>query len=128
MRLHEHYFGNMARGGTKAEAAPKLMKKLAEDFGSYENWEKDFRGVGSMRGIGWAVLYYDPAAKRLFNAWINEHDSGHLAGASPILVMDVFEHAFMLDYGLKRADYISSFFKNLDWKEAETRFAKAGQP
>jgi Fe-Mn family superoxide dismutase len=74
-----------------------------------------------MRGIGWAVLYLDPRSGRLLNVWINEHDGGHPAGCTPILVMDVFEHAFMIDYGLKRADYINSFFQNLDWAAVESR-------
>ncbi len=77
--------------------------------------------MGAVRGIGWVVLYYDQKAGRLFNVWINEHDVGHLSGAVPILVMDVFEHAFMLDYGLKRADYIEAFFNNINWNEAEKR-------
>ena len=96
-------------------ACTNFYKKIVDDFGSYENWEKDFRAVGSMRGIGWAVLYYDGKGDQLVNAWINEHDVGHLSGASPMLVMDVFEHAFMIDYGLKRADYIEAFFKAIDW-------------
>jgi len=125
MRLHECYFGNMIKGGTKLDRDSKLLKKIIEDFGSYENWEKDFKGVGGMRGIGWAVLYYDPIARRLFNTWINEHDVGHLSGAIPILIMDVFEHAYMIDYGLKRADYIVAFFKAIDWKTATNRFEEA---
>ena len=94
---------------------------IIEDFGSYENWEKDFKATGAMRGIGWVILYQDPANGRLLNAWINEHDGGHPAGAAPILVMDVFEHAFMLDFGLKRADYIGAFFNSIDWHAAEAR-------
>ena len=74
-----------------------------------------------MRGIGWVILYYDETEKRLFNCWINEHDVGHLSGCVPLLVMDVFEHAFMADYGTKRVDYISAFFKNIDWKAVEAR-------
>jgi len=74
-----------------------------------------------MRGIGWVVLYQDNATARLFNQWINEHEVGHLAGCRPILVMDVFEHAFMTDYGLKRADYIESFLKNINWQVVEAR-------
>lgn len=125
MRLHELYFGNLAKGGSKADSASELAKLLAGEFGSLENWEKDFRATGAMRGIGWVVLYYDLAGKRLFNMWINEHDVGHPSGTAPILVMDVFEHAYMTDYGLKKADYINAFFKNMDWNEAEARFAKA---
>jgi Fe-Mn family superoxide dismutase len=75
-----------------------------------------------MRGIGWTILYYDAIGNQLINAWINEHDAGHLAGATPILIMDVFEHAFMIDYGLKRADYIEAFFKAIDWATVAKRF------
>src|SRR4030043_964959 len=111
MRLHELYFENLGgKGGV--DKTGKLAKKMAEDFGSYEEWEKDFKGVGAMRGIGWTVLYQDTQSGKLFNCWVNEHDVGHLAGCIPILIMDVFEHAFMIDYGLKRADYIAAFFKN----------------
>ncbi len=120
MRLHEYYFENLG-GKSPLNAAGKLAKKLAEAFGSVEAWEKDFRATGAMRGIGWVVLYEDAAAGRLVNFWINEHDAGHPAGCRPLLVMDVFEHAFMIDYGLKRADYIEAFFKNIDWAAVESR-------
>jgi Fe-Mn family superoxide dismutase len=120
MRLHEYYFGNL--GGRQAlDGSGRLAKKLVEDFGSYEEWEKDFKGTGMMRGIGWAILYQDNVTGRLFNQWINEHETGHFAGCTPILVMDVFEHAFMTDYGLKRAGYIEAFFKNISWAVAEGR-------
>ncbi len=119
MRLHELYFENL--GGKGPEGAGRLGKALAAEFGSLENWETDFRATGAMRGIGWVVLYQDAAAGRFVNQWINEHDAGHIAGAAPILVMDVFEHAFMTDYGLKRADYIGAFFRNINWKAAEAR-------
>ena len=115
MRLHEYYFGNMVKGGKPIDKNTNLYKKIVVDFGSYENWEKDFKATGAMRGIGWVMLYYDFHDERLFNTWINEHDAGHLCGASPMLVMDVFEHAYMVDYGLKKADYIEAFFKAIDW-------------
>ena len=127
MRLHEYYFGNMSKNAPAANKSSELAKKLAEDFGSFEGWEKDFRATGAMRGIGWVTLYLDRQANRLINCWINEHDLGHLAGAEPILIMDVFEHAFMLDYGLKRADYIAAFFKAIDWSVAQQRFEAAAQ-
>jgi superoxide dismutase, Fe-Mn family len=120
MRLHEYYFENLGGKGV-FEKTGRLSKKLTEDFGSYDNWEKEFKGVGTMRGIGWAVLYQDSSTGKLINFWINEHDVGHPAGCNPILILDVFEHAFMIDYGLKRADYIEAFFKNIDWKAAEGR-------
>jgi len=115
MRLHEYYFGNMIKGGKGIDKNTNLYKKILADFGSYENWEKDFKATGAMRGIGWVILYYDGNEGRLFNTWINEHDGGNLCGAKPILVMDVFEHAYMIDYGLKKADYIEAFVKAIDW-------------
>ena len=123
MRLHEYYFGNMSPKSNSV-ASGEFQERVAKDFGSFENWEKDFKATGSMRGIGWAVLYYDQMADRLFNVWINEHDVGHFAGCRPILIMDVFEHAFMLDYGTKRADYIEAFFKAIDWKVVGERLEK----
>ena len=120
MRLHEYYFDNLG-GKVALDKSGKLAKKLAENFGSYEDWEKDFRGTGTMRGIGWVILYQDNVSGKLFNQWINEHDVGHPAGCVPILIMDVFEHAFITDYGLKRADYIEVFFKNINWALVESR-------
>jgi Fe-Mn family superoxide dismutase len=120
MRLHEYYFENLGgKGGL--EKTGKLFKKISEEFGSFENWEKEFKGAGAIRGIGWAVLYEDPLTGRLINFWINEHDVGHPAGCIPIMILDVFEHAFMIDYGLKRTDYIEAFFKNINWKIVEGR-------
>lgn len=121
MRLHELYFGNL--GGKKAlDPLSKIGKALAAEFGSIEKWEADFRAAGAMRGIGWVILYKDKESGRLFNQWINEHDVAHLAGAEPLFIMDVFEHAFMPDYGTKRADYIAAFWKNVDWEAIEARF------
>jgi Fe-Mn family superoxide dismutase len=120
MRLHEYYFENLG-GKEGLEKTGKLFKKISEEFGSFETWEKEFRAIGMMRGIGWAVLYQDSLTGRLINFWINEHDVGHPAGCTPILILDVFEHAFIIDYGLKRADYIETFFKNIQWKVVEDR-------
>ncbi len=120
MRLHEYYFANLG-GQSKIDPNGSLAIKLAAEFGSYENWEKDFKGTAALRGIGWAVLYQDTAGGRLVNQWINEHDGGHLSGGNPLLILDVFEHAFMIDYGLKRADYIEAFFSNINWSAVESR-------
>jgi len=120
MRLHEYYFENLG-GKDELKKDGRLATKFAEDFGSYEAWEKEFKAVGAMRGIGWAVLYQDPFNGRLMNFWINEHDAGHPAGGNPVLVLDVFEHAFMIDYGLKRPDYITAFFRNINWVNVEGR-------
>lgn len=123
MRLHELYFENLSNGGVALDKLSTLANKITSQFGSLENWEKDFRATGAMRGIGWTILYLDKETDTLTNIWINEHDTGHLAGATPVLVMDVFEHAFMIDYGLKRADYIEAFFKNINWDKVSSRLA-----
>lgn len=120
MRLHELYFGNIGKHGVTLSGRV-LKQKIESTWGSYENWEKEFRAVGAMRGIGWVILSHDKVTGKLFNVWINEHDIGHLAGATPLLVMDVFEHAFMLDYGIKRADYINVFMGSIDWHSVEER-------
>lgn len=119
MRLHELYFGNMAK--TPQKISDNLRQKIVASFDRYENGENDFKATGAMRGIGWTILAYDKESNRLFNIWINEHDVGHLAGAIPLLVLDVFEHAYMLDYELKRADYIAAFMNAIDWTAVEQR-------
>ncbi|MDV2990287.1 MAG: Fe-Mn family superoxide dismutase [Dehalogenimonas sp.] len=120
MRLHEYYFGNLGGSGTPAPNG-RLVAETAKQWGSFAAWEADFRATGALRGVGWVVLYQDTETGRLFNSWINLHESGHLAGCQPVLVMDVWEHAFMLGYGLKRADYIGAFFNNIDWAACEAR-------
>ena len=121
MRLHEYYFENIVNGGVAFDKNSPVAKKINQEFGSWEMWEKDFKSMGAMRGIGWVILYWDQLADRLFNVWVNEHDVGHLSGAKPLLVMDVFEHAYMLDYGLKKVDYIEAFFKAIDWSVVTSR-------
>ncbi len=120
MRLHELYFENLGGDGVLGREGA-LAAQMTEDFGGPEEWAKDFKATGAMRGIGWVVLYQDINNGRLINFWINEHDTGHPAGCNPILVMDVFEHAYMLDYAAKRADYIEAFFRNINWEAAEGR-------
>jgi len=122
MRLHEIYFGNMKKGGAALSSGSSFEKKIKEEFGSLEEWRKDFTATGAMRGIGWAALYSDRVSGRLFNFWINEHDAGHPGGQKLLLIMDVFEHAFLTDYGLKRPAYIEAFFKSIDWTAAQSRF------
>ena len=122
MRMHELYFGNMNKGG-KEITAGTLKTKIEKIYGSVEKWKESFISVGKMRGIGWVVLVHDTESDELFSTWVNEHDMGHLVGTTPLLVMDVFEHAFMIDYGLKRADYITAFMNSIDWSVVESRLA-----
>jgi len=121
MRLHELYFENLGGKNQLATSTP-LYQKIQNSFGSYDNWKEDFVGTGLMRGIGWSVLYQDPMSGALVNAWINEHDVGHLAGGTPLLIMDVFEHAYIPDYKLDRAKYIDAFFQNINWDAVNQRY------
>jgi superoxide dismutase, Fe-Mn family len=121
IRLHEYYFENLTKSPKPPDPGSRLLTRLREDFGSFENWKRDFDAVGAMRGIGWVILYHDALRNRLTNAWINEHDGGHFVGCTPILVMDVFEHAYMLDYGVKKAGYLEAFYKCLNWDMVTSR-------
>ncbi|PIR89235.1 MAG: superoxide dismutase [Candidatus Harrisonbacteria bacterium CG10_big_fil_rev_8_21_14_0_10_40_38] len=122
MRLHEIYFESLSKNPTPLDDSSSLGSQIKQDFGSFEEWQKDFTATAAMRGIGWAILYWDPIHKKLTNNWVNEHYVGHMSGAIPLLPCDVFEHAFMIDYGTKRADYIAAFLKAVDWKTISDRF------
>lgn len=127
MRLHEFYFDAMVNGGAELPEDAMLRTHLAEEFGSFEGWWNRFVKVGGLRGIGWAVLAYDPVAERYLNTWINEHDAGALAGTHPLLVLDCFEHAYMLDYGTDRNQYLRAFSAAVDWNVIDLRLAQAHQ-
>ena len=127
MVLHEYYFGNLKK---EAPGKPKkdsvFYKKAQECFGDYEVWKEDFVGVGKMRGVGWAICYLDPLTHRLSNHWITLHETGNIAGYTPLLVMDVWEHAYLLDYKpSERAKYIESFFSNVCWDTIDRRLNQA---
>ena len=123
MVLHEHYFGNLKKGGPgQPDAKSSFMKAAAGSFGTYDVWKADFTGIGKMRGVGWAICYQDPSNEQLSNHWISLHEVGNVSGFVPVLVMDVWEHAYLLDY--KPADrwkYIEAFFSNIDWRPVEGR-------
>ena len=117
MVLHEYYFGNMKKDGSGDPASDSSFRAAVEaTYGRYDAWKLDFTSVGKMRGVGWAVCYQDPATGALSNNWITLHEEGNIAGYKPILVMDVWEHAFLLDYKpVERHKYIEAFFSNIDW-------------
>ena len=123
MILHEYYFENLRhRSEPKPPSSGGLAKALGEAFGSLDAWLTDFQAVGEMRGIGWAILFQDPMTDRLSNHWITLHQEGIPAGFKPLLVMDVWEHAFMRDYkATERAKYVEAFFRNVDWPAVERR-------
>lgn len=121
MRLHEYYFDNLT-----AQPAPigsgRLYNALGECFGGFDEWKKDFVAVGGMRGVGWVIAYCDLTNGRITNHWIDDHQNGNLAGFAPIVVMDLWEHAYLKDYKpSEKGRYIEAFFANLDWGACETR-------
>jgi Fe-Mn family superoxide dismutase len=123
MVLHEYYFGNMTASPASGPGQSSSFFKAAESsFGGFDKWKTDFISIGKMRGVGWAICYEDPTNGRLSNHWITLHEVGNVAGFSPILVMDVWEHAFILDYKpADRPKYIEAFFSNIDWNAVENR-------
>jgi Fe-Mn family superoxide dismutase len=124
MVLHEYYFDNLTAKGKAAPTSGKFHDAAAARYGDFETWKKNFAAVGAMRGVGWAIVYQDPATGRLSNHWVTLHEDGNVAGYKPILVMDVWEHAFLLDYKpAERPKYIEAFFSNVDWARVESRLA-----
>jgi superoxide dismutase, Fe-Mn family len=127
MVLHEYYFDNLLSGGGLGDPnkASQFTRTAEASFGSYEIWKADFVGIGKMRGVGWAICYQNPTNGRLSNHWITLHETGNVAGFIPILVMDVWEHAFLLDYKpAERPKYIEAFFSNIAWGTVEDRLKK----
>jgi Fe-Mn family superoxide dismutase len=123
MVLHEYYFENLTRGSDRPGGA--FHARAEQSFGSFDVWKTDFAGIGNMRGVGWAICYENPANGRLSNHWITLHEHGNVAGFRPILVMDVWEHAYLLDHGTDRAKYVESFFANVAWPVANGRLSEA---
>jgi Fe-Mn family superoxide dismutase len=126
MRNHEYYFEQLEGGGKEIDSDSELEKKITETFGSFESWTTRFKTLAMTRGIGWAILYYDPETDRLLNAWIDEQHLGHLTSLKVILALDMWEHSYMLDYmPSEKKKYIEAFFANLNWQCVTERFSKA---
>ncbi|HWP24190.1 MAG TPA: superoxide dismutase [Candidatus Binatia bacterium] len=126
MILHEYYFENLAPNG-KGGVSQEIKKPIDNSFGEFETWKSDFVAVGEMRGVGWAILFQDPVTQQLSNHWIVLHHMGVPSGFKPILVMDVWEHAFLLDYKpSERTKYIEAFFANINWDVVQWRLASPG--
>jgi len=127
MVLHEYYFGNLKKnGGGDPKKASPFFHQVEQTFGDFKTWKADFAGIGKMRGVGWAICYQDPNSGLLSNHWVNLHETGNIAGFKPILVMDVWEHAFMFDYKpADRPKYIEAFFANIDWEAVDKRLGIA---
>jgi Fe-Mn family superoxide dismutase len=125
MILHEVYFA-----GLVAAAPPSagLAQALERDFGSHDRWAAEFTGMGKALGggSGWVLLTYSPHEGRLVNTWASDHTQT-LAGGTPILALDMYEHAYQMDYGAKAGDYVAAFMKAVSWKNANEAFARASR-
>lgn len=125
MVLHEYYFGNLS-ANVKLNESSDFSTAIIKQFGSIEAWKEDFANTGKSRGIGWAICMMDPLTGDINNHFVQLHEDGNVAGYHPIVVMDVWEHAYMVDHKAGgRPNYINAFMSNIDWNIAETRFNEA---
>lgn len=128
MRLHELFFGNLTRKEEPLARDAPLRAAITNEWGSFEAWQKRFVAIGEMRGIGWAALVHDPAGDRFLNTWVNEHDTAAFAGATPVLLMDLFEHAYIQDFGTDKASYVEGIQAAFDWNVVEKRWRDSRRP
>jgi len=126
MALHEYYFSNLKANVAEPDEQSPFRVALSEQFDSFDAFKEDFARTGMSRSIGWAILYLDPATGTLNNHFVQLHEDGNISSFAPILIMDVWEHAYMADYGASgRGEYIKAFFNNINWRTVEQRFADA---
>ncbi len=120
--LHEYYWG-MLGGDGSADKSLGVVKKLEEDFGSFEKWREDFVACAKA-SLGWTVVCFDHSDGKIHNFLCDFHNNGAVWGAVPLLALDVFEHAYYHDYGPDRAKYIEAYLKNIDWKKVDGEYEK----
>ncbi len=126
MRMHEYYFTQFEGGATPMSTESTFAHAVSEKYGSIENFITHFTQVGMSRGIGWSILYYDQKSNTVHTAWVSDHELGQLAGLPVILAMDMWEHAYMVDYlPAEKKNYIETFLKNVNWSVVEKRFTEA---
>jgi superoxide dismutase, Fe-Mn family len=123
MILHEVYFAGL--GSEESRPGTALAEALARDFGSLERWRAEFVAMGKAEGggSGWVILTWDPRDKRLVNAWAADHTTT-LAGGQPVLVLDMYEHAYQMDYGAKAGDYVDAFMRAIRWSNADRLYTQ----
>ncbi len=117
MILHELFFGGL---GDESEPGPKLREAIAKDFGSFDRWRSEFMGMGKALGggSGWVLLSWSPRDGKLVNQWASDH-CHTLAGGTPILALDMYEHSYHLDFGAKAGSYVDAFMQAIAWKNAD---------
>jgi Fe-Mn family superoxide dismutase len=122
MRLHELFFDSLSVDvEVENNVEGEIKNKIMENFGNVEVWKKDFFAMAKMRGMGWAMLVQDLKTGKLINTWVNEHDAGMLGDVKIILNVDMFEHAFVKDFGTDRQPYLDSIFSHIDWAVVSER-------
>ena len=124
MKLHEIYFESLSQNPQNINPESKFAKKIDETYGSFESFLEILKSTGSARGIGWVAVLKEEGTDNIFTVWFEEHDTGVLANSKVLLCIDMLEHAFIIDFGPKKADYINAFLENIDWKICEERFEK----
>lgn len=126
MRNHEYYFSSLSGGSKEISKDGKLYVAIEKEWGSFDNFLAHFKFVATTRGVGWSMLYYDKVYDKLIITWVDEQHMGHLVGLSPVLCLDMWEHAFVYDYPTsEKKKYIEAFFENLNWSVVEDNFEKA---
>lgn len=123
MRMHEYYFEQF-EGGAQAPSDSTLSQAASEKYGSWDGFIAHVKEVAGTRGIGWVVVYNDPKASTLHTAFVNDHELGQLAGLPILLAVDLWEHAYMVDYKpAEKKTYVEAFLENVNWSVVEARFA-----
>lgn len=124
MRMHEYYFESFEGEANEPRDDTELGKSLVEKYGAIETWIDHFKAVAGTRGVGWTVLYFDHKGNTPHTVWVEDHELGTLAGVPILLTLDMWEHAFMVDYTpSEKKEYINAFFQNVNWDITEKRFA-----
>lgn len=120
MILHEVFFDSL---GDASEPDAALKEALARDFGSYDRWRAEFLAMGKALGggSGWVLLTWSPRDRKLVNQWASDH-CHTLAGATPILALDMYEHSYHIDYGAKAASYVDVFMEAINWSNVQRTF------
>ena len=128
MRNHEYYFRSLEGGSKALSDKSKLKNATIEEFDSWDKWLSTFKSIALTRGVGWAMLYYDPIVKKLIHAWVDEQHLGQLNGCQLILGLDMWEHAFVYDYQPSgKKQYVEDFFANLNWEVVEENYKNASK-
>jgi Fe-Mn family superoxide dismutase len=122
MTNHKYFFEQFEKGPKNINTESRLYKEINKEWGSFENWLKSYKNLALTRGIGWAMLYYDPISKKLINSWVDEQHLGQLNGCNTIIALDMWEHSYVSDYQPSgKKQYIEDFFSNIDWQTIEGR-------